>query len=82
MVTLSIGRQAQVRVLISADMEGVTGVTCPDATQAVGACTGVPGVEQTGPRTVAFTLPTMARAIRCFRVVTVLAAASIEPRYG
>ena len=53
-----------------------------DATQAVGACTAVPGVEQTGPRTVAFTLPTMAQAIRCFRVVTVLAAASVEPRYG
>jgi D-amino peptidase len=53
-----------------------------DATQAVGACTGVPGVEQTGLRTVAFTLPTMAQAIKCFRVVCVLAAASAEPGYG
>src|SRR5215469_818509 len=48
-----------------------------DATQPVVACTAVPGVEQTGPRTVAFTLPTMAAAIRCFRVLTVLAADSV-----
>lgn len=53
-----------------------------DATQPVIACTAVPGVERTGPRTVSFTLPTMARAIRCFRVVTVLAADSVEPNYG
>ncbi len=53
-----------------------------DATQAAGACTGIPGVHQTGPRSVAFTLPTMAQAIRCFRVVAVLAAGSAEPGYG
>jgi D-amino peptidase len=53
-----------------------------DDAQAAGACIGIPGVEQTGSRTVAFTLPTMALAIRCFRVVTALAAASVEPRYG
>jgi D-amino peptidase len=53
-----------------------------DATQAVAACTGVPGVRQTGERTVSFTLPTMAEAIRCFRVLTVLASASVEPGYG
>jgi D-amino peptidase len=53
-----------------------------DATQAVGACTGIPGVHQTGPRSVAFTLPTMAQAIRCFRAVAVLAVASAEPGYG
>ncbi len=53
-----------------------------DATQAVAACTAIPGVEQTGLRSVRFTLPTMAKAIRCFRVVTVLAAASAEPDYG
>lgn len=34
-----------------------------DATQPVGACTAIPGVSATGPRTVAFTLPTMAEAI-------------------
>jgi len=53
-----------------------------DAAQAVGACTAIPGVGAVGPRTVAFTLPTMAEAIRCFRAVTVLAAASVEPSYG
>lgn len=53
-----------------------------DATQPVGACTAIPGVTAIGPRTVAFTLPTMAEAIRCFRAVTVLAAASVEPGYG
>src|ERR1700683_5540004 len=50
-----------------------------DAEQAVGACTAIPGVERAAPRTVAFTLPTMAQAIRCFRAVTVLASASAEP---
>lgn len=50
--------------------------------QAVNAVTGVPGVEQTGTRRVAFTLPTMAQAIRCFRAVTVLASASAEVDYG
>ena len=53
-----------------------------DATQPVGDCTAIPGVRAAGPRTVAFTLPTMAEAIRCFRAVTVLAAASVEPTYG
>ena len=53
-----------------------------DATQPVVACTGVPGVTRTGPRSVGFTLPTMAEAIRCFRVVAMLAAASAEPGYG
>lgn len=53
-----------------------------DATQPVAACTAIPGVEPTGPRSVAFTLPTMAKAIRCFRVVTVLASASTEADYG
>ncbi len=53
-----------------------------DATQPVMACTGVPGVRQSGPRSVEFTLPTMAEAIRCFRVVAMLAAASVEPDYG
>jgi D-amino peptidase len=52
------------------------------ATHPVTAATAIPCVEQTGERQVAFTLPTMAQAIRCFRAVTVLAAASIEPRYG
>lgn len=53
-----------------------------DATQAVIASTAIPCVEQTAERSVAFTLPTMAAAIRCFRAVTVLAANSVEPGYG
>ncbi|HUC58080.1 MAG TPA: M55 family metallopeptidase [Streptosporangiaceae bacterium] len=53
-----------------------------DAEQAVAACTAIPGVERTAPRSVGFTLPTMAQAIRCFRAVTVLASASVEQGYG
>jgi D-amino peptidase len=51
-------------------------------TNPVNAATAIPGVEQTGERQVAFTLPTMAQAIRCFKAVTVLATSSTEPRYG
>jgi D-amino peptidase len=51
-------------------------------TNPVNATTAIPGVEQTGERQVAFTLPTMAEAIRCFKAVTVLATSSTEPRYG
>jgi D-amino peptidase len=122
-------------VLISADMEGATGVTWPkdavafigyhrftarcrpptrtaalihdaaarsltglhkppppvgpftyevefDVTSPVTAVTSVPGVCQTAERRIAFTVPTMAEAIRCFRVVSVLASASTESRYG
>ena len=53
-----------------------------DATNPVTAVTGVPGVRQTAERQIAFSLPTMAEAIRCFRAVTVLAAASTEAHYG
>jgi D-amino peptidase len=53
-----------------------------DSTNPVVACTAIPGVRQTGPRRVEFTLPAMAEAIRCFKAVTVLAAASVEPGYG
>lgn len=53
-----------------------------DSAQAVVATTGIPGVEATGERSVKFTLPTMQEAIRCFRVVSVLAIDSTEPFYG
>jgi D-amino peptidase len=53
-----------------------------DAVQQAGAVTAIPGVEQTGERRVAFTLPTMATAIRCFKAVTVLATNATDPRYG
>ncbi len=53
-----------------------------DATQAVIATTAIPSVEQVGERSVAFTLPTMVEAIRCFKVVSTLAAGSTEAAYG
>jgi D-amino peptidase len=53
-----------------------------DATNPVTAATAIPGVTQAGERRIAFTLPTMAKAIRCFKAVTVLAAASVEAAYG
>lgn len=52
-----------------------------DAAQAVVASTAIPGVKQIGERAVAFTLPTMRDAIRCFKAVSVLAAASREPDF-
>jgi D-amino peptidase len=42
----------------------------------------IPGVEQCGDLAVAFTLPTMYEAIRCFRAVTRLVSSGIESRYG
>lgn len=53
-----------------------------DATQPVNATTAIPGVEQTSERGVSFTLPTMLEAIRCFKVLTVLALGSVEDGYG
>jgi D-amino peptidase len=44
--------------------------------------TGIPGVRQIAERQVTFELPTMREAIRCFRVVTQIASASIEKTYG
>lgn len=53
-----------------------------DAVQPVVACTAIPGVERRGDRCVGFTLPTMREAVRCFKVVTVVAGASTEMHYG
>ncbi len=53
-----------------------------DAAQAVTATTAIPGVEQTDERRISFTLPTMVEAIRCFKVVSALAAGSTEKFYG
>ena len=53
-----------------------------DATHPVVMCTAIPDVEQTGPRRVAFELPSMKQAIRCFRAVTALADGSMEKTYG
>ncbi len=53
-----------------------------DATQPVNATTAIPGVEQVDERAVSFTLPTMVEAIRCFKVISTLAAGSVEDGYG
>lgn len=53
-----------------------------DATHPVAMTTAIPDVEQVGPRRIAFELPTMQLAIRCFRAVTALAYGSLEPDYG
>ncbi len=53
-----------------------------DATHPVALTTAVPEVEQIGTRRVAFELPTMRLAIRCFRAVTVLADGGVEKNYG
>lgn len=53
-----------------------------DSTHPVVMTTCIPDVEQVGTRRVAWELPTMAQAIRCFRAVTALAAGSEEHTYG
>ena len=53
-----------------------------DAAHCVVACMAIPGVARTGDTSVSFSQPTMFEAIRCFKAVTVLAYASIEPDYG
>jgi D-amino peptidase len=53
-----------------------------DAEHLAGAATVVPGVEQTGPRRVAYTAPTMYEGIRCFKAVTTLVSAAVEEWYG
>jgi D-amino peptidase len=53
-----------------------------DATHPVAMTTAIPDVEQIDVRRVAFELPTMALAIRCFRAVTALADGSREEAYG
>ncbi|MEV5238628.1 M55 family metallopeptidase [Streptomyces cinnamoneus] len=53
-----------------------------DAEHLAGAATVVPGVEQTGERLVAYTMPTMYEAIRCFKAVTTVVSAAVEDHYG
>ncbi|MDH6125824.1 M55 family metallopeptidase [Kitasatospora sp. GP82] len=52
------------------------------ATHLAEAVAGIPTVEQTGPRTVAFTAPTATRALRTFRICSTVAGASAEDRFG
>lgn len=53
-----------------------------DAVHLVGAATVVPGVERTGERRVAYTLPTMYEGIRAFKAVTTLVSQAVEEQYG
>ena len=53
-----------------------------DAVHPVMACRTIPGVERSGDRSITFTMPTMAGAIRCFKAVSSLTAASSELDYG
>jgi len=53
-----------------------------DAAHLAPAAAYIPGVEQTGPLTVRWTLPTMYEAIRCFRAVTRLVTSFVEDCYG
>lgn len=71
------------------DLEAVESPTGPftyqvsfDAAHTVVACMAIPGVERAGDTSISFTQPTMFHAIRCFKAVSVLATASIEPDYG
>ena len=53
-----------------------------DAAHCVIACTAIPGVTRSGETSVSFSQPTMFEALRCFKAVSALAYASIEPDYG
>lgn len=81
-----------IRDAARAALEGLTPATAPsgpftyevffDAANPVMATTSIPGVEATSETSVAFTLPTMREAIRCFKAVSSMASASTEPEYG
>ncbi|MFB7330644.1 M55 family metallopeptidase [Streptomyces adustus] len=53
-----------------------------DAAHLAPAATYIPGVVQTDPLTVRFTLPTMYEAIRCFRALTRVVTSAVENCYG
>ena len=53
-----------------------------DAEHLAGAAAVVPGVEQIGPRRVAYTAAGMYEGIRCFKAVTTLVSAAVEEWYG
>ncbi|MFD3337185.1 M55 family metallopeptidase [Streptomyces sp. NPDC058700] len=53
-----------------------------DAAHLAPAASYIPGVEQTSPLTVCYTLPTMYEAIRCFRALTRVATSAVENCYG
>ncbi|MFF7680997.1 M55 family metallopeptidase [Actinacidiphila glaucinigra] len=53
-----------------------------DAAHLAPAASYIPGVVQTDPLTVRFTLPTMYEAIRCFRALTRVVTSAVENCYG
>lgn len=53
-----------------------------DATHLAAAAEVVPTVEQTGPRTVTFTAPSMTEAMKAFKVVTAIAGGAMQGTYG
>jgi len=53
-----------------------------DAEHLVQAASVIPGVAPSGERRVAFTLPSMYEAIRCFKAVTTISSAAMEEHYG
>lgn len=92
-ICLPPARTAQmIRAAAAASLSDVPTVSAPsgpfryelefDATQPVNLVTGIPGVQQTGTRRIAFELPTMKEAARCFRAVTAIAGGSVQPDYG
>ncbi|MEU1599341.1 M55 family metallopeptidase [Streptomyces sp. NPDC005708] len=62
--------------------EGYTYEVSFDAAHLAPAASYIPGVVQTDPLTVRFTLPTMYEAIRCFRALTRVVTSAVENCYG
>lgn len=53
-----------------------------DAAQLADAATLIPGVERTGVRRVQYTSQSAYEMIRCFKALTVVVSAAVEPLYG
>ncbi|MET8099826.1 M55 family metallopeptidase [Streptomyces sp. NPDC005236] len=67
---------------IAPPAEGYTYEVSFDAAHLAPAASYIPGVVQTDPLTVRFTLPTMYEAIRCFRALTRVVTSAVENCYG
>ncbi|MGW1069041.1 M55 family metallopeptidase [Streptomyces aureus] len=67
---------------IAPPVEGYTYEVSFDAAHLAPAASYIPGVVQTDPLTVRFTLPTMYEAIRCFRALTRVVTSAVENCYG
>ncbi|MGQ5640441.1 MULTISPECIES: M55 family metallopeptidase [unclassified Streptomyces] len=62
--------------------EGYTYEVSFDAAHLAPAASYIPGIVQSDPLTVRFTLPTMYEAIRCFRALTRVVTSAVENCYG